>query len=175
MCFWKGDLRFLTYTVVIFTFGCFRLYTVPCIYLLKNLNKTLFFKKDIYIYFYFITDLFSPIEPSLRIRRNDPHLLTHIHTYQTNLPPSLLSYQLHSTSLCYILLPSHSFNFRVSAKKGHHHGMHHNQHAKEFEKVLEEKKGISKNKQVRSKDEHGEAWRRSNYRNKEEVEDQNFT
>ena len=34
----------------------YNLYKTPCIYLLKNLNRTLFFKK---IYIYFITDLFS--------------------------------------------------------------------------------------------------------------------
>jgi len=47
VCFWEGGLRFLVYTVVIFTFGCtvYHLYTTLCIYLLKNLNRILFFKK----------------------------------------------------------------------------------------------------------------------------------
>jgi len=47
----------------------YHIYTTSCIYLLKNLNRTLFFKK---IHFYFITDLFSLTEPNLRIRKNGP-------------------------------------------------------------------------------------------------------
>jgi len=47
----------------------YRLYTTPCIYLLKNLNRTVFFKKK---KLYFVTDLFSHTEPSLQIYTNDP-------------------------------------------------------------------------------------------------------
>ena len=47
----------------------YHIYTTSCIYLLKNLNRTLFFKKK---RFYFITYLFLFTESSLRIRRNGP-------------------------------------------------------------------------------------------------------
>jgi len=30
----------------------YRLYTVPCIYLLKNLNRTLFFEKNTFLFYY---------------------------------------------------------------------------------------------------------------------------
>ena len=45
----------------------YRLYTTPCIYLLKNLNRTLFLKNK---HFYFITGLFSPTKLSFWIRMN---------------------------------------------------------------------------------------------------------
>jgi hypothetical protein len=67
----------------------YHIYTTPCIYLLKNLNRTLFFKK---IRFYFITDLFSLTEPSLRIRKNDPAVNLHhppSFTRRPATPPSL--------------------------------------------------------------------------------------
>lgn len=41
----------------------YRIYTTPCIYLLKNINRTLLFKKK--IRFDFITGIFSFPEPSL--------------------------------------------------------------------------------------------------------------
>jgi len=55
--FLEGGLRFLMNMIVIFIFGC-TAYIRHLVFIFKK------------IHFYFITDLFSLIEPSLQIRSN---------------------------------------------------------------------------------------------------------